>query len=90
MHSLHFPTKWDATQLLLIPAKHNSYTYMQYPVTSYAGTLIRRHRINKPAPDDDLFYTVEDFNVGEQIVLHGRPFQITVRLYYCVHILQGN
>ena len=44
------------------------------------GTLIRRHRIPKPAPDDDLFYTVEDFNVGKQIIMHGRPFQITVRL----------
>jgi hypothetical protein len=42
--------------------------------------LIRRHRIHKPAPEDDLFYTVEDFNVGKQIIMHGRPFQITVRL----------
>ena len=46
------------------------------------GTLIRRHRIHKPAPEDDLFYTVEDFNVGKQIIMHGRPFQITVRLLY--------
>lgn len=48
------------------------------------GTLIRRHRIHKPAPEDDLFYTVEDFNVGKQIIMHGRPFQITVRFLYVI------
>jgi hypothetical protein len=28
------------------------------------GTLIRRHRVPKPAPNDDKFYTVEELNVG--------------------------
>ena len=50
------------------------------PCDLLTGTLIRRHRIHKPALEDDLFYTVEDFNVGKQIIMHGRPFQITVRL----------
>ena len=33
-----------------------------------------------PPPRDDLFYTVEDFNVGNQMVFHGRVFQITVSI----------
>lgn len=36
------------------------------------GTLIRRHRIPLQAPNDDQFYTVEHFNVGNEIVLYGR------------------
>ena len=46
---------------------------------SCAGTLIRRHRIPRPPPNDEEFYTVEDFNVDKEIVLHGKKFQITVR-----------
>jgi len=41
------------------------------------GTLIRRHRIPKPAPNDDIFYTVEDFNIGREITLYSRVFKIT-------------
>ncbi|XP_039250468.1 EF-hand domain-containing family member C2-like isoform X2 [Styela clava] len=40
------------------------------------GTLIRRHRIPLPAPNDDQFYTVEHFNVGNEIVLYGRKFKL--------------
>jgi Ca2+-binding EF-hand superfamily protein len=40
------------------------------------GTLIRRHRISLPAPDDDLFYTVKDFNIGQKLTLYGRVFSI--------------
>ena len=43
-----------------------------------AGTLIRRHRIALPAPDDGRFYTVEDFNVGREITLYGRVFSLVV------------
>ena len=43
----------------------------------FAGTIIRRHRITKPAPYDDEFYTVEDFNVGNEITFYGRTFKIT-------------
>ena len=42
-----------------------------------AGTLIRRHRIPRPPPHDDTFYTVEDFNVGKEIVLYSRTFKLT-------------
>jgi len=41
------------------------------------GTLIKRHRIPKPAPYDDQFYTVEDFNVGKEIMLYARVFKLT-------------
>jgi len=41
------------------------------------GTLIRRHRIPLPAPNDEELYTVQDFNVGKEIVLYSRSFHIT-------------
>lgn len=41
------------------------------------GTLIRRHRIPKPPPNDSSYYIVDDFNVGQQLVLHRRTFQLT-------------
>ena len=44
------------------------------------GTLIRRHRIALPAPDDDLFYTVKDFNIGQKLTLYGRVFSIVVKI----------
>lgn len=48
------------------------------PVTDNSGlpqgTLIRRHRIPKPAPTDDQFYTVHDLNVGGEVALYGRAF----------------
>lgn len=40
------------------------------------GTLIRRHRISQPPPNDDQFYTVEAFNVGNAVTLYGRNFTI--------------
>ena len=48
------------------------------PSLSCSGTLIRRHRVPRPAPSDDTYYTVEDFNVGKQITLYGRIFSIVV------------
>ncbi|XP_076806481.1 EF-hand domain-containing family member C2-like [Clavelina lepadiformis] len=41
------------------------------------GTLIRRHRIPLPAPHDDEFYTIEHFNVGNELVLYGKKFKLT-------------
>ena len=41
------------------------------------GTLIRRHRVPRPPPYDNDFYTVEDFNVGAQITLYSKTFHIT-------------
>ncbi|XP_033122586.1 EF-hand domain-containing family member C2-like [Anneissia japonica] len=41
------------------------------------GTLIRRHRIPLPPPNDDQFYTVEHFNLNKEITFYGRTFKIT-------------
>ncbi|XP_066266669.1 EF-hand domain-containing family member C2-like [Branchiostoma lanceolatum] len=41
------------------------------------GTLIRRHRIPLPPPNEDEYYTVEHFNVGKEIELYGRTFKLT-------------
>eukprot|EP00047_Mylnosiga_fluctuans_P003412 m.228993 g.228993 ORF g.228993 m.228993 type:complete len:742 (-) comp11834_c0_seq1:88-2313(-) len=40
------------------------------------GTLLRRHRVPKPAPNDDQFYTVDDFNVGKDITIYGRLYTL--------------
>ncbi|VDL98195.1 unnamed protein product [Schistocephalus solidus] len=40
------------------------------------GTLIKRHRIAKPPPNDHLFYTVHDFNVGMDLELYGRKIRL--------------
>ncbi|KAM6985038.1 EF-hand domain-containing family member C2 [Aplochiton taeniatus] len=41
------------------------------------GTLIRRHRVPMPFPDDDQFYNVHHFNINQQMVLYSRTFMIT-------------
>ncbi|KAM3861872.1 EF-hand domain-containing family member C2 [Diretmus argenteus] len=41
------------------------------------GTLIRRHRIPLPPPDDDQFYNVYHFNINQQMVLYSRAFMVT-------------
>lgn len=40
------------------------------------GTIIRRHRIPKPAPLDDQYFTVEDFNIGKELILYGKKFKL--------------
>ena len=45
------------------------------------GTLIRRHRIPLPPPNNDAFYTIENFNIGKEVMLYSRLFHITVSLY---------
>ncbi|XP_063070082.1 EF-hand domain-containing family member C2 [Engraulis encrasicolus] len=41
------------------------------------GTLIRRHRISLPPPDDDQFYNVHHFNINQEMELYSRTFKIT-------------
>ena len=43
----------------------------------FSGTLIRRHRIPKPPPNDDEYYTVEDLNLNKEISLYSKVFKIT-------------
>ncbi|XP_053313439.1 EF-hand domain-containing family member C2 [Spea bombifrons] len=40
------------------------------------GTIIRRHRIPLPSPNDDQFYTVDDFNINKDVVFYSRTFRI--------------
>ncbi|XP_056636850.1 EF-hand domain-containing family member C2-like [Diorhabda sublineata] len=41
------------------------------------GTLISRQRIRFPAPMDENFYDIIDFNIGREIEFFGRVFKIT-------------
>ncbi|KAI4467069.1 ef-hand domain c-terminal containing protein [Holotrichia oblita] len=41
------------------------------------GTLINRQRIRFPAPMDENFYDILDFNVGREVELYGKVFKIT-------------
>ena len=41
------------------------------------GTLIRRHRVPLPPPNDNKFYTVDYFNVGNELQMYGRTFKLT-------------
>ncbi|KAM4797250.1 EF-hand domain-containing family member C2 [Rhinophrynus dorsalis] len=40
------------------------------------GTIIRRHRIPLPAPNDDEFYTVDHFNINKDIVFYSKIYRI--------------
>lgn len=46
------------------------------------GTLIRRHRIPLPLPNDEEFYTVDHFNVAKELKLYSRVFYITVQAFF--------
>lgn len=41
-----------------------------------SGTIIRRHRIAKPEPESDQYYTVDDFNVGKNFTAYGKTFRL--------------
>ncbi|GLD56572.1 EF-hand domain-containing family member C2 isoform X1 [Lates japonicus] len=41
------------------------------------GTLIHRHRIPLPPPNDDQFYNIFHFNINQQMVLYSRTFTVT-------------
>lgn len=41
------------------------------------GTIVRRHRIPRPPPNDSTFYTVEDLNVGNELLIYARRFKLT-------------
>ena len=47
---------------------------------SISGTLIRRHRVPLPPPNDDQFYTVDHFNVGKEISIYSKVFKIIVSI----------
>lgn len=41
------------------------------------GTLIRRHRIPKPANENGQHFIVSDLNVGQEITFYSKTFKIT-------------
>ncbi|KAF0290237.1 EF-hand domain-containing family member C2 [Amphibalanus amphitrite] len=41
------------------------------------GTLLHRHRVPLPEPDDCEFYTIEHLNVGRDLPLYGTIYHIT-------------
>ncbi|NWI49582.1 EFHC2 protein, partial [Calyptomena viridis] len=40
------------------------------------GTILRRHRIPLPAPCEDQFYTIYNFNINTEVNFYGRKFKI--------------
>ena len=40
------------------------------------GVIVARHRIPRPKPYDDTFYTCEDFNVQKEIEIYGKKFKL--------------
>ncbi|XP_069745401.1 EF-hand domain-containing family member C2 isoform X2 [Narcine bancroftii] len=40
------------------------------------GTIIHRHRIPLPPPNDDQFYTVDHFNLCQEIIFYSKTFMI--------------
>lgn len=64
------------------PSYDKSLTILSYPLkvklfSLHAGTLIRRHRIPLPAPDNDQFYNLHHFNINQEMVFYSRTFMIT-------------
>jgi hypothetical protein len=41
------------------------------------GIIINRHRIPRPKPYDDTFYSIEDFNIQKELEFYGKIFKIT-------------
>jgi hypothetical protein len=40
------------------------------------GTILKRHRVPLPAPNDDRFYTFDQFNVGAEVSFYGRVYKL--------------
>ncbi|NWU99193.1 EFHC2 protein, partial [Upupa epops] len=40
------------------------------------GTIVQRHRIPLPPPQEDEFYTVDHFNINTEIILYARKYKI--------------
>jgi len=40
------------------------------------GTIVRRHRVQRPGGPDGQFYTVEDLNIGHDLTVYSRQFRL--------------
>lgn len=55
--------------LLVVEPRQNNVGYPQ-------GTILKRHRVPLPAPNDDRFYTYDLFNVGAEVSFYGRVYKL--------------
>ena len=51
------------------------------------GTLIRRHRIPLPPPDETRFFCFENFNIGVELEFYGKVFHLTNADKFTVNFL---
>lgn len=58
----------DDTVQVVEPRQNN----VGYP----QGTILKRHRVPLPAPNDDRFYTYDLFNVGSEVSFYGRVYKL--------------
>ncbi|NXJ12013.1 EFHC2 protein, partial [Odontophorus gujanensis] len=40
------------------------------------GTIVRRHRIPLPSPNEDQFYTIDHFNINTEVTFYSRRYMI--------------
>ncbi|NXC38118.1 EFHC2 protein, partial [Penelope pileata] len=40
------------------------------------GTIVRRHRIPLPPPNEDQFYAIDHFNIDTEVIFYGRRYKI--------------
>jgi len=45
-------------------------------VCGLVGTIVRRHRVQRPGAVDGQFYTVEDLNLGNELTIYARNFKL--------------
>ncbi|NXL90127.1 EFHC2 protein, partial [Alectura lathami] len=40
------------------------------------GTIVRRHRVPLPPPNEDQFYTIDHFNIDTEVIFYARRYKI--------------
>jgi len=55
---------------------HRSRSKVTVNVVYVTGTILNRHRVPKPAPDDDQYYRADDLNIGVELNLHSRVVKL--------------
>jgi hypothetical protein len=65
-------TSWSVAEVhcrLVVEQRQNNVGFPQ-------GTILKRHRVPLPAPNDDRFYTYDQFNVGTEVSFYGRVYKL--------------
>ncbi|NXI52837.1 EFHC2 protein, partial [Chloroceryle aenea] len=52
------------------------------------GTIVRRHRIPLPPPQEDEFYTIDHFNINIEVILYARKYKIIDCDMFTKHFLR--